>query len=101
LRFLANLSDFDPAKLTWCRSGWNSIVTPLTHELQQAVLHDHSRYEFHLSRKSCTCFVRISQAILLDILKDRPLHRRTWLARRSAQALYHVANTLLRLFLPF
>ena len=107
LRFLlANLSDFDPAKDFVPMAKWMELdryAVAMTHELQQAVLHDYSRYEFHLVTQKLHMFCsEYLGAFYLDILKDRLYTTGAHsLARRSAQsALYHVANTLLRLFAP-
>ena len=107
LRFLlANLSDFDPAKDLVPVAKWVELdryAVAMTHELQQAVLHDYSRYEFHLVTQKLHMFCsEYLGAFYLDILKDRLYTTGAHsLARRSAQsALYHVANTLLRLFAP-
>jgi isoleucyl-tRNA synthetase len=107
LRFLlANLSDFDPAKDLVPVAKWVELdryALAMTHELQQAVLHDYSRYEFHLVTQKLHMFCsEYLGAFYLDILKDRLYTAGTHsLARRSAQsALYHIANALLRLFAP-
>jgi isoleucyl-tRNA synthetase len=107
LRFLlANLSDFDPAKDLVPVAKWVELdryALAMTHELQQTVLHDYSRYEFHLVTQKLHMFCsEYLGAFYLDILKDRLYTTGAHsLARRSAQsALYHVANTLLRLFAP-
>jgi isoleucyl-tRNA synthetase len=107
LRFLlANLSDFDPAKDLVPVEKWVELdryAIAMTHELQQTVLHDYGRYEFHLVTQKLHMFCsEYLGAFYLDILKDRLYTAGAHsLARRSAQsALYHIANALLRLFAP-
>jgi isoleucyl-tRNA synthetase len=75
----------------------------VAHELQREVMGDYERYEFHLVAQKLHNFCsEFLGAFYLDILKDRlytsaPVSP----ARRSAQsALWHITNSLLRLFAP-
>jgi isoleucyl-tRNA synthetase len=107
LRFLlANVSDFDPTRDALGVERWVELdryALAMTHELQAAVLHDYSRYEFHFAMQKLHGFcAEFLSAFYLDILKDRlyttaPASP----ARRSAQsALFHITHSLLRLFAP-
>ncbi|HTS55671.1 MAG TPA: isoleucine--tRNA ligase [Burkholderiales bacterium] len=107
LRFLlANVSDFDPARDAVAVQRWVEIdryALAAAQELQDAVMHDYGRYEFHLVVQKLHNFCsEFLGAFYLDILKDRLYTcSATSLARRSAQsALWHVANSLLRVFSP-
>jgi len=75
----------------------------VTHELQDAVMHDYGRYEFHFVVQKLHSFCsEFLGGFYLDILKDRLYTcAATSPARRSAQsALWQIANSLLRLFAP-
>ncbi len=75
----------------------------MTREMQDAVMHDYGRYEFHFAMQKLHAFCsEFLGAFYLDILKDRlytcgvasP-------ARRAAQsALWHITHSLLRLLAP-
>ncbi len=107
LRFLlANTSDFDPKRHAIPVERWVEIdryALALAAELQQSVLADYDRYEFHpaVAKLQNFCSEDLG-AFYLDVLKDR-LYTcgRESAARRSAQnALYHIAQSLLRLMAP-
>src|SRR5260221_2450616 len=107
LRFLlANISDFDPKRNAMPVAEWVEIdryAAALTRELQKSVLEDYDRYEFHpaAAKLQNFCSEELS-AFYLDVLKDR-LYTcgKNSPARRSAQnALYHIAQCLLRLIAP-
>jgi isoleucyl-tRNA synthetase len=107
LRFLlANVSDFDARRdaVPLERSvELDRYALAMTQELQDAVMHDYGRYEFHLAVQKLHNFCsEFLGGFYLDILKDR-LYTcgAASVARRSAQtALWHIANSLLRLFAP-
>jgi isoleucyl-tRNA synthetase len=107
LRFLlANVSDFDPAQHMLPVEQWVELdryALAVAHALQTEVMGDYERYEFHLAAQKLHNFCsEFLGAFYLDILKDRlytsaPASP----ARRSAQsALWHLTNSLLRLFAP-
>jgi isoleucyl-tRNA synthetase len=107
LRFLlANVSDFDVVRDAVPVERWVELdryALAMARELQDAVMHDYGRYEFHFAVQKlhnlCSEFLG---GFYLDILKDR-LYTcgAASVARRSAQsALWHIANSLLRLFAP-
>jgi isoleucyl-tRNA synthetase len=107
LRFLlANVSDFDPKAHALPPAQWIEIdryAVALAQSLQQAVTGDYERYEFHtaIGRIQNFCSEDLG-GFYLDILKDR-LYTcgQDSRARRAAQnALYHVAQSLLRLIAP-
>ena len=107
LRFLlANTADFDPKRHALPLSEWVEIdryALALTAKLQQSVIADYERYEFHpiAARLQTFCSEDLG-AFYLDVLKDR-LYTcgADSRARRSAQnALYHVAQSLVRLMAP-
>src|SRR5262249_2892398 len=107
LRFLlANVSDFDPARDGLPVERWIEIdryALALAHDLQDAVMHDYARYAFHFAVQKLHNFCsEFLGAFYLDILKDRLYTcAATSQARRAAQnALWHMANSLLRLFAP-
>jgi isoleucyl-tRNA synthetase len=107
LRFLlANTSDFDIARDALPVERWIEIdryALAMTHELQAAVMHHYDRYEFHFAMQKLHGFCsEFLSAFYLDILKDRLYTTgATSPARRSAQnALYHITQSLLRLFAP-
>ncbi len=107
LRFLlANVSDFDAARDAVPVERWVELdryALAAARELQDAVMHDYGRYEFHFAVQKLHNFCsEFLGGFYLDILKDR-LYTcgATSPARRSAQsALWHIANSLLRLFAP-
>jgi len=107
LRFLlANVSDFDVARDAVEVERWIELdryALVVTAELQNAVMHDYGRYEFHFVVQKLHNFCsEFLGAFYLDILKDRLYTCAAGsAARRSAQsALWHIANSLLRLFAP-
>ena len=107
LRFLlANLSDFDLARHRLPTEEWLEIdryALELTRKLQEELTGHYERYEFHLALQK---FVKFCSEDLggfyLDILKDRLYTAaENSKSRRSAQnALWHIANSLLRLMSP-
>jgi isoleucyl-tRNA synthetase len=107
LRFLlANVSDFDAAKDLLPVAQWVEIdryALLMGERLQEAVMHDYARYEFHFAAQKLHSFCsEFLGAFYLDILKDRLYTTgSSSQPRRSAQsALYHITNSLLRLFAP-
>jgi isoleucyl-tRNA synthetase len=107
LRFLlANVSDFDAARDALPVERWIELdryALAVAHELQDAVMHDYGRYEFHFAVQKLHNFCsEFLGAFYLDILKDRLYTcAATSPARRAAQsALWDIANSLLRLFAP-
>ena len=107
LRFLlANVSDFDPKKHLlpveqWIELDRYAVLSAAT--LQAEVMRDYERYEFHFAAQKLHSFCsEFLGAFYLDILKDRLYTTgAAGPARRSAQsALYHITNSLLRLFAP-
>ncbi len=107
LRFLlANVSDFDAVRDAVPVDRWIELdryALAMTRELQQAVMHDYARYEFHFVVQKLHNFCsEFLGGFYLDILKDRLYTCGAGsVARRSAQsALWHIANSLLRLFAP-
>jgi isoleucyl-tRNA synthetase len=107
LRFLlANVSDFDAARDAVPVDSWVELdryALAVTRELQDAVMHDYARYEFHFVVQKLHSFCsEFLGGFYLDILKDRLYTCGAGsVARRSAQsALWHIANSLLRLFAP-
>jgi isoleucyl-tRNA synthetase len=107
LRFLlANVSDFDAGRdmvaVERCIE-LDRYALAMAREMQDAVMHDYGRYEFHFAMQKLHAFCsEFLGAFYLDILKDRlytcgvasP-------ARRSAQsALWHITHSLLRLLAP-
>ena len=107
LRFLlANVSDFDSKKHAVPTAELVEIdryALELTERLQQAVMRDYAKYEFHLVAQKLQAFCSEDLgAFYLDILKDR-LYTcgADSKPRRSAQtALWHITNALLRLMAP-
>jgi isoleucyl-tRNA synthetase len=107
LRFLlANLDDFDLARHRLGAEEWVEIdryALELTRNLQEELKGHYERYEFHLAMQK---FVKFCSEDLgsfyLDILKDRLYTTaQDSKPRRSAQnALWHIANSLLRLMAP-
>ena len=107
LRFLlANTADFDAKRHALPLSEWVEIdryALALTAKLQQSVIADYERYEFHpiAARLQTFCSEDLG-AFYLDVLKDR-LYTcgADSRARRSAQnALHHIAQSLVRLMAP-
>ncbi|MCX7628225.1 MAG: isoleucine--tRNA ligase [Methylophilaceae bacterium] len=107
LRFLlANLADFDIQKNALPVQDWLEIdryALYLLRQLQQGMLADYDRYEFHLALRKFVgfCSGELS-SFYLDILKDRlyttAAHSHP---RRAAQnALWHIAQALTRLIAP-
>jgi isoleucyl-tRNA synthetase len=107
LRFLlANTADFDQGKHALPLTEWIEIdryALALTAKLQQAVIAEYDRYEFHLivARLQTFCSEDLG-AFYLDILKDRLYTGGAdSRARRSAQnALHHITQSLVRLMAP-
>jgi isoleucyl-tRNA synthetase len=107
LRFLlANVSDFDPAAhmlpVEQCVE-LDRYALAAAHELHREAMADYERYEFHLVAQKLHNFCsEFLGAFYLDILKDRLYTSApASAARRSAQsALWHITNSLLRLFAP-
>ena len=107
LRFLlANTSDFDPKRHAIPVKDWLEIdryALALTAELQAEILAGYEKYEFHpaVARLQTFCSEDLG-AFYIDILKDRLYTSAADSpARRSAQnALYHIAQSLLRLMAP-
>jgi len=107
LRFLlANTADFDYAKHALPVEQWLEIdryALVLTQKLQDDVCADYARYEFHSAVQKLQTFCSEQLGgFYLDILKDRLYTTaENSAARRSAQnALYHIAQSLLRLIAP-
>ncbi len=107
LRFLlANIADFDPVKDALPPAQWLEIdryATEMTLALQERVLADYDRYEFHtaVARIQNFCSEDLG-GFYLDILKDRLYTTKAdSQPRRAAQsALHHIAQSLLRLIAP-
>ncbi|TAK91275.1 MAG: isoleucine--tRNA ligase [Burkholderiaceae bacterium] len=107
LRFLlANTVDFDPAQHAVPLNEMLEIdryALALTAQMQQEVVADYDRYEFHpiVARLQTFCSEDLG-GFYLDILKDRLYTgAANGRARRSAQtALHHITHTLLRLMAP-
>jgi len=107
LRFLiANTADFDPARHALAVTEWIEIdryALALAARLQEAVIAEYDRYEFHTiaARLQTFCSEDLG-AFYLDILKDRLYTGGAdSRARRSAQnALHHVTQSLVRLMAP-
>ena len=107
LRFLlANLADFDANKDLLPVSEWLEIdryALKLTSDLQQAILADYDKYEFHLSMQKFVGFCSEDLGgFYLDILKDRLYTSgENSHARRAAQsALHHITHAMMRLMAP-
>jgi isoleucyl-tRNA synthetase len=108
LRFLlANLDDFDPACHSLPVDSWMSIdryALIMLDAFQKTCLADFERYEFHSIVQNLHHFCSEDLgSFYLDILKDRLYTTaENSIARRSAQnALYHIAQTLIKLMSPF
>jgi isoleucyl-tRNA synthetase len=107
LRFLlANLDDFDLARHRVPVDEWAELdryALEMTRGLQEELVAHYERYEFHLAMQKLVRFCSEDLgAFYLDILKDR-LYTTAQESkpRRSAQsALWHIANSLLRLMSP-
>ena len=107
LRFLlANLADFDPATDVMAVEDWLEIdryMLAFTRVLQDDLIQDYQRYEFHLAvhRLHNFCSEDLG-GFYLDVLKDRLYTAAAkGIPRRSAQsAIYHIAHSLVRLFAP-
>jgi isoleucyl-tRNA synthetase len=107
LRFLmANTADFDAKQHALPPSQWLEIdryAVALTARLQQDILADYEKYEFHPAMAKLQTFCSEDLGgFYLDILKDRLYTSGTdSRARRSAQnALWHILQGLLRLMAP-
>ncbi len=107
LRFLlANLADFDASKDLLPVDQWLEIdryALKLTQDLQQAILADYDKYEFHLAVQKFVGFCSEELGgFYLDILKDRLYTSgENSHARRAAQsALHHITQAMMRLMAP-
>ncbi len=107
LRFLlANIADFDISRDRIEPSAWLEIdqyALTLTAKLQDDVRDDYARYQFHSAMQKIQSFCSEDLGgFYLDVLKDRLYTAgEKSSARRSAQnALYHMAQTLVRLMAP-
>ena len=107
LRFLlANIADFDIDRDKLAPGAWVEIdryALALTAKLQADVSDDYARYQFHAAVQKIQGFCSEDLGgFYLDVLKDRLYTAgEKSAARRSAQnALYHMANTLVRLMAP-
>jgi isoleucyl-tRNA synthetase len=107
LRFLlANISDFDQQRHALPVGEWLEIdryALALTQKLQDELVADYARYEFHQVAQKLQNFCSEELGgFYLDILKDRLYTAGgNSKARRSAQnALYHIAHALVRLMAP-
>lgn len=107
LRFLlANLADFDASKDLLPVDQWLEIdryALVMTQDLQDKILADYDRYEFHLAVQRIVSFCSEDLGgFYLDILKDRLYTTgETSHARRAAQsALHHITHALMRLMAP-
>ena len=107
LRFLlANLADFNAEKDLLPTNEWLEIdryALHLTQQLQNGVLADYDKYEFHLAVQKFVSFCSEDLGgFYLDILKDRLYTTgEASHARRAAQsALHHITHALMRLMAP-
>jgi isoleucyl-tRNA synthetase len=107
LRFLlANLDDFEPVANAVPVAQWLEIdryAIQMTQRMQQKILADYGRYEFHLVVQKLQAFCSEDLGgFYLDILKDRLYTTgKDSPPRRAAQsALYHIAQALLRWMAP-
>ncbi|WP_047514725.1 isoleucine--tRNA ligase [Methylophilus sp. Q8] len=107
LRFLlSNLADFDVSKDLLPVDQWLEIdryALHLTQQLQNGILADYDRYEFHLAVQKFVGFCSEDLGgFYLDILKDRLYTSgETSHARRGAQsALHHITHAMMRLMAP-
>jgi len=103
---LGNLHDFDPQQDALAPGQLVALdrwAIARTHELQQQVVAAYRSYSYHLIYQMVHNFCVIDLGgFYLDILKDRLYTtRQDSKPRRSAQnALYHIAQALLRLIAP-
>ena len=103
---LANIADFDANKDLLPVEQWLEIdryALYLTQKLQDEVLADYDRYEFHLAVQKLVSFCSDDLgSFYLDILKDRLYTSgENSPARRAAQsALHHITHTFMRLIAP-
>ena len=107
LRFLlANIADFDISRDHLEPTAWLEIdryALALTAKLQADVSDDYARFQFHSAMQKIQSFCSEDLGgFYLDVLKDRLYTAgEKSSARRSAQnALYHMAQTLVRLMAP-
>ncbi len=107
LRFLlANIADFDAKSDMLPPEQWLEIdryAVALAAQLQSTLAADYERYEFHVAVPHIQSFCSEDLGgFYLDILKDRLYTAaRDSRARRGAQsALYHIAQSLLKLIAP-
>jgi isoleucyl-tRNA synthetase len=107
LRFLlANTSDFDPARHAVPLGEMVEVdryALAMTARMQEAVVEDYARYQFHLVAQKLQAFCSEDLgAFFVDILKDRLYTcKADSKPRRSAQsALYHITHSLVRLMAP-
>ena len=107
LRFLlANLDDFDPQAHALPASEWLEIdryAVQLAARMQTQVIRDYEAYDFHFVVQKLQAFCSEDLGgFYLDILKDRLYTSgKDSKPRRAAQnALYHIAQGLLRLMAP-
>ncbi len=107
LRFLlANIADFDISRDQLEPAAWLEIdryALALTAKLQADVSDDYARFQFHSAMQKIQSFCSEDLGgFYLDVLKDRLYTAgEKSAARRSAQnALYHMAQTLVRLMAP-
>ncbi len=103
---LANIADFDASKDLLPVEQWLEIdryALHLTQKLQDEVLADYDRYEFHLAVQKLVSFCSDDLgSFYLDILKDRLYTAgENSPARRAAQStLHHITHTFMRLIAP-
>jgi isoleucyl-tRNA synthetase len=103
---LANIADFDASKDLLPVENWLEIdryALYLTQKLQDDVLADYDRYEFHLAVQKLVSFCSDDLgSFYLDILKDRLYTSgENSAARRAAQStLHHITHTFMRLIAP-
>jgi isoleucyl-tRNA synthetase len=107
LRFLlANLKGFTPQEQQLPLSAllpFDRYVLQLTKALQQELLQDYEKYQFHLVVHKIQHFCSVTLGgFYLDIIKDRQYTCKTGsLAHRSCQtALYHIAESMLAWLAP-
>jgi isoleucyl-tRNA synthetase len=107
LRFLlANTSDFDSAQHAVTVDEMVEVdryALVMTARMQEAVVDDYARYQFHLVAQKLLAFCSEDLgAFFVDILKDRLYTcKADSKPRRSAQtALYHITHSLVRLMAP-
>lgn len=103
---LANIADFDASNDLLPVEQWLEIdryALYLTQKLQNDVLVDYDRYEFHLAVQKLVSFCSDDLGgFYLDILKDRLYTSgENSPARRAAQStLHHITHTFMRLIAP-